>query len=166
VLSGCGTDTSKTDAEQNLIFTKPSPTSFVISSPLEGILLKDGKPLSQARVIRKLRWNGNEEGITQEFHTDETGFFSLPAHEETLSPGLLEQFVGKTNIDVEQHGELKNFWFSAKTREGLNSEYDTPPEELTCDISNDDLGVSINFGICLTKCRWRNMPRQDDPNAL
>ena len=98
-----------------MIFKKPTPVNFVISSPLEGVLLRDGKPLSHARIIRKLRWNGNDEGITQEFGTDESGFFSLPAHEETLSIGPLEQFVGKTNIDVEQNGVLENFWFSAKT---------------------------------------------------
>lgn len=163
-LCGCGPDTSNTNAEQTVIFKKPNPVSFVVSSPLEGILRKDGKPLSHTRIIRKLRWNGNEEGITQEFHTDASGFFSLPAHEETLSIGMLEQFVGKTNIDVEQEGMLENFWFSAKTHGDLNSEYDSPPEELTCDMSNADLGVNINFGTCMTKCRWSNMPKPFDPN--
>jgi len=149
-----------------MIFKKPTPVNFVISSPLEGVLHRDGKPLSHARIIRKLRWNGNDEGITQEFGTDESGFFSLPAHEETLSIGPLEQFVGKTNIDVEQNGVLENFWFSAKTLGDMNSEYDIPPEELICDISNADLGVNINFGICMTKCRWSNMPKPFDPNEL
>jgi hypothetical protein len=163
-LCGCGPDTSNTYAEQTVILNKPTPASFVISSPLEGALLRDGKPLSHARIIRRLRWNDNEEGITREYHTDESGFFSLPAHEETLSIGPLEQFVGKTNIDVEQDGILETFWFSAKTQGDLNSEYDILPEELICDISNADLGVNINFGTCMTKCRWSNMPKPFDPN--
>ena len=128
--------------------------------------MKNGKPVVNARIIRKLRWNGNEDGITQEFNTDETGFFSLPAHEETLSLGALEQFVGKTNIDVDNDGTMENIWFSAKTSPDLNSEYETPPRELVCDLNNADIGVSINFGTCLTKCRWANMPEEEDPNAL
>ena len=165
-FSGCDTDTSNAKAEQYMFLETPPPASFVISSPLQGILLKDGIPLGHTRIFRMLRWNGNEEGVTQEFRTDETGFFSLPAHEEILSIGPLEQFVGKTNIDVEHEGKIENFWFSAKTKPDLNSEYDTPPIGLNCDISNAEMGVQTSFATCLTKCRWENMPDQDDPNAL
>jgi len=163
VFSGCDTDKSNANAEQSMFLETPPPANFVISSPLQGILLKDGIPLSHARILRKLRWNGNEAGVVQEFHSDETGFFSLPAHEEILSIGALEQFVGKTNIDVEHEGKVQNFWFSAKTKPDLNSEYDTPPSGLTCDLSNAETGVEIRFGTCLTRCRWDNMPVPGDP---
>lgn len=166
MFSACNSDASKANPEQGMFLKKPPAASYFISSPLEGIVLNNGKPVSNVRIVRRLRWNGNDDGLTQEFITDETGFFSMPAHEEILSIGALEQFVGKTNIDVENGAAMENIWFSAKTHPDLNSEYDTPPRDLICDLSNADLGVSINSGTCLTKCRWVNMPEAGDPNAL
>ena len=166
MLSGCDTDSSTTDLEQNMFLENPPPDNYVISSPLKGFLLKGGKPFSHAKIIRKLRWNGNEDGVFQEFVTDESGAFALPVHEETLSFAALAQFVGKTNIYVVHDGVQELFWFSTKKHKDLNSEFDMPPEELICDISTPDMRVNIKSGMCMTRCRWSNMPKEYDPNEL
>lgn len=149
-----------------MFLNKPNPSTYVISSPLEGVLLRDGKPLGGAKIIRKLRWNGNAEGIFQEFMTDPSGAFSLPVHEETLTLGVLEQFVGKTDLEVEVDGNMEFFWYSAKMHKDLDSKVNEVPENLICDIEEAEKSVNVEFGTCLTKCRWSNMPKDIDPDDL
>lgn len=83
-----------------LFIKNPPPTSYVISSPLSGLLQKDGKPLPipNTKIIRRLRWNSNEDGIEQAFYSDENGYFDLLAHEDTLETTVPVPFVAKTDL--------------------------------------------------------------------
>jgi hypothetical protein len=158
VLPGCNADTSGTDSEQGMIFKKKQPENYIISSPLNGLLLNDGKPLAHKKIFRKLQWNGNEEGMIQQFMTDRNGAFSLPAHAEALTIGALSQFLGHTEIYIDHDGKREDIWYVAKMQKELNSEFDEPPQDLVCDITAEEIRVEIIHGMCMTKCRWRNMP--------
>lgn len=162
---GCKGDVSESK-ESTMLLGKSTPKTYVISSPLSGVLMADGKPLANTPFTRKLRWNGNEDGVMQQFTTDAQGHFSLPAHEEELALGALEEFVGKTDLIVEHNGEADYFWFASKRSAEINSEFDAVPEAMVCDLNEADLSVNLAGGLCLTKCRWTNMPEQEDPNAL
>ncbi|WP_051083128.1 DUF6795 domain-containing protein [Teredinibacter turnerae] len=148
-----------------LFIKNPPPTSYVISSPLSGLLQKDGKPLPKTKIIRRLRWNSNEDGIEQEFYSDENGYFDLPAHEETLEIPALVQFVAKTDLYAIIDGERDQFWFSSKMDKDMDSEFESTPLGVVCDLESEEFGVNINGGLCLTKCVWENMPKEDDPNV-
>ena len=46
-FSACNKDAPKTNTEQDMFLKKPLPASHVISSPFEGILLRNGKPVGE-----------------------------------------------------------------------------------------------------------------------
>ena len=70
ILLGCSGESSSQDkvAEENVneisnkestmlgLFGKKETEKYVVSSPLEGILVKDGQPLVNTKIIRRLRW--------------------------------------------------------------------------------------------------------------
>ncbi len=144
------------------MFGKKSSQTYVIFSPMHGVLMQDGKLLSHTKIIRRLRWNGNdEEGLVEEFMTDETGRFSLPIHEVQLSPGMLSQFVGKADLEVETNNGIDTIWFSSKLMPEVYSETGEPLSELVCDTEVEEVPVFIGGNIVpniITKCRWKNMP--------
>lgn len=140
------------------MFEKQTNKSHVIFSPLEGILMKGDKPLSNTKITRRLSWNGNEGGLVEEFTTDDRGFFFLPLHEEDLSLNMLNQFVAKAEITI-NGGEL--LWYASKLFPELYAETGDPVTELVCDISAEEIPVFIGDSVVpniLTKCRWKGMP--------
>lgn len=141
---------------------KGTPENYVIFSPMEGVLLKGGNPLPNVKIIRTLKWNGNDEGTMSEFVTDEVGRFSIPIHEEKLSLGMLSQFVGKTKLIVEFNGENIVFWYNNKFTPEIYAETDGPISELGCDIDLEEITVRAGQSTILTKCRWKNMPVDED----
>lgn len=133
-----------------------TPKSYVIASPMEGVLLKDGKPLPRAKIIRTLKWNGNEEGLITEHYTDDEGKFSLPIHKEELALGILDQFVGKMMLDVELGGKVYELWYNSTFSEG--DESGGPIEGLVCDIGTPEVVFNIGINKFMTRCRWAGMP--------
>lgn len=129
--------------------------TFVIASPLAGVLLQDGKPVANARILRRLTWNGNEEGVLQEFSTDGDGRFSLPAHEESLSFNFLVQFVAKSKIYVEREESDQLIWYAPKFSKELYSEMGGELKGVTCDLLNPKNAVDIGSWRVLTRCSWQ-----------
>lgn len=143
-----------------MIFGKGDAEKFVIFSPMQGVLLKGGKPMANTKIIRRLRWNGNDEdGLVDEFTTDEAGRFSLPVHEEALSLGMLNQFVGKADLEIETADGQDYLWTSSKFSPEIFSETKGEMQELVCDIDAEEIAVPMGATSILTKCRWKNMPQ-------
>jgi len=143
------------------MFTKtPEATSYVIGSAFKGQLQKDGKPLVNTTVIRRLRWNGNEDGIEQEFTTDENGVFDLPVHEEMLNIPALTEYVGKTDLFAVVDGERDQFWFLAKMDNAEHSEFDETPKGVVCELNSSIERIEVNHGLGGGKCTWENMPKE------
>lgn len=140
---------------------KGTMKNYVISSPMEGVLMKNGKPSPNTKIIRRLRWNGNEEGLEEEFITDDNGRFSLPIHEEALSLGMLNQFVSSTQIDVNIDGQTVDVWYNNKFEEGLHAETEGPLIGLVCDMSADEVVVEPGLSKIVTICRWKEMPKSE-----
>ena len=161
VLPGCDANNQVADVEKDMIFKKKPAEIYVISSPLKGQLLNDGKPLARTKIIRQLEWEGQKSEIVHEFMTNDDGMFDLPVHEEKLSGGGIGQFVAYTEIFVELDGQREGIWTSTKMHKGLNSEFNTPPQGFICDIASPKASVEINHGMCVTKCRWSNMPKEN-----
>lgn len=160
LLTGCGSDKSlnnEHDKEPEMFF-KEKKENYVIFSPLEGVLMQGGKPLPNTKIIRKLRWNGNEEGLVEEFLTDNNGNFSLPIHEEELSLNMLSQFVGKADLEFETEAERDYIWSSGKFSAEIFTETAGEISGLVCDIEAEEIAVPMSPLPILTKCRWKNMP--------
>jgi len=143
------------------MFSKAEKESYVIFSPLEGVLLKNGAPLPNTKIIRKLRWNGNEDGLVEEFFTDEKGYFSLPIHEEELSLNMLSQFVAKAELEVATDSVHYELWYNTKFNSELHSETDGPIHNLLCDLASEEVTVRAGVSKISTLCRWENMPESE-----
>lgn len=139
------------------LFGKKETEKYVISSPLEGVLMKDGVPLANTKIIRRLTWNGNEEGKTDEFMTDEKGYFSIPAHEEQLTLGKLVQFVSNIELFSESEKDENFFWYSNKFSGEVFSDFEKPLQALVCDINEKEDRVDLVHGAIYSKCRWDNI---------
>lgn len=132
--------------------------SFVIASPLAGVLKFNNQPLANAKIIRRLRWNGNDAGLVQEFSTDGSGSFSVPSHEEALELGKLAQFVSSAKLEVEVDGELYDLWYSNKFEKELYAETGGELAQLVCDLDVDEVVVKSGLSKIMTVCRWAGMP--------
>jgi hypothetical protein len=161
LLMSCNGDIStKKDAiEEPGMFKKRTATKYVIFSPMEGVLMQNGQPLSKAKIIRRLKWNGNDEGLVEEFYTDDQGRFSLPVHEEELSLGMLDQFVGKADIEFEIDTGKDYLWSSSKFFPEIYTESGGQMSNLVCDLDFEEIAVPMGATSILTKCRWHNMPK-------
>jgi len=141
------------------MFSKSSKQNYVIFSPMQGVLMEGGKPLPKTKITRKLRWNGNDdEGLVEEFITDDQGHFSLPIHEEELSLGMLSQFVAKADLELETKTGKEYLWTSSKFYPEIFTETLGEVRELICDLKYEEVAVPMGPTSILTKCRWKNMP--------
>ncbi len=154
IAVGC---TAETPPNKEFKMFDGSLKNYVIFSPMRGVLLKDGNPLPNVKIIRTLKWNGNDEGEKAEFITDEGGRFSIPAHDETLSLGMLNQFVGKADLEVEIEGGTDYLWTSNKFTPEMYAETDGPISELVCDLESEEIRIEVGQSTILTKCRWKDM---------
>ena len=140
------------------MFIQPPVKTFVISSPLQGRLVKDGEPLANTQLIRTLEWNGNKEGSKEEvFTTDAQGYFHIPLFEVEMAMRGLEQFVAKTKIYINSVSEDNLLWYSPKMYEEIYGETGGPLQDLVCDISNPEVVTQDTPENILTRCRWSNM---------
>ncbi len=158
LLTGCTEETSSSMLSP--IMKKSEERTYVICSPMEGILMDKGKPLANTKMIRRLTWNANKEGLIEEFFTDETGRFSLPLHKETFNMGsVLKQFVANQNLFVGTLDREGLIWVSGQQSGELYGE--TAGKEIKsviCDLSNEYVKVyGENQGLLATKCRWENI---------
>lgn len=134
------------------------PESYVISAPLAGLLVKEGLPLANARIIRRVSWNGNEYGRVDEFYTNDRGYFEIPAHHEELSLGILDEFFATTELFSDREINENAFWYSQKKTREVYNEKSLQFNELVCDINMVEERVNLgNIGV-LTKCQWQGMP--------
>ena len=146
-----------------MFLNKPTAKMYSITPAFKGVLTKGGEPLRNQKLIRKLRWNGNEEGIEQVLYTNDEGEFELMPHEEELTLGTLEEFVAKTDIYIDASDD-SYIWYSAKMDNSLNSEFLELPINVKCDLNNAEQSVRMQHGLCLTRCIWDNMPKELDPD--
>ena len=143
---------------------KSEEKTYVICSPMEGVLLNNGEPLRATKIIRKLTWNANSGGLIEEFYTDDNGRFALPSHEDSFNMGsVLTQFVANQVLQVEVDGKTEEIWISGQlTGEMYGETAGKKPEELVCDLSNDMARVyGENQSLLATKCRWTDIQLDD-----
>lgn len=142
------------------MFGKRQKQTYVISSPMEGTLMKDGKPLANTKIIRHLWRNAREdEMLDQEFITDDHGRFSLPIYEEQLLLGRFTQFACTTHLEAEVEGQRFDVWFNDKFDPQIYGETeDRQYTDLICDLDNESVRVRLGVSTIETLCRWRDMP--------
>ncbi|MCP4489856.1 MAG: hypothetical protein GY820_21440, partial [Gammaproteobacteria bacterium] len=114
LLIGCDAEKDGLNpSEIKTMFSKKENKTYVIASPMEGVLMNAGTPLPNTKIIRTLFWNGIDEDkqtLLQEFSTDDEGRFSLPIHEDQMALGMLTEFVSSTALEAEIDGQKVFLW--------------------------------------------------------
>ncbi len=131
---------------------------YVISSPLEGTLVKGGIPLPNTKIIRRLTWSGNDTGISDHFITDNKGHFDIPIYEQQLSIGKLTEFVGTITLYIDSESDENFFYHSSKRSAEVFSDTGAALEELVCDIAQPEALVEISRVGIFSRCKWKGMP--------
>ncbi len=139
------------------LFGKKELKNYYISSPLQGQLVKDGQPMANTKIIRRLTWNDNEEGIWDEIFTDENGYFDIPAHQEKLPLGPMTEFIGGITLYAEEKNEENCVWHSTKREAHIYSDIEKPLVGLVLDLSKEELATRIGNPI-LFRGSWDDMP--------
>jgi len=161
-LIACSADTSpSTQLNKEPSMLLSTKNIYVIASPMEGVLMQNGTPLANTKIIRRLRWNSNDDGIEQEFMTDGQGRFSLPIHEEELTMSKLTQFTCSTHLEVTIDGQKHDVWYSNKFKSELYLETQGPTHDLVCDISAEEIVIRTGLANVMTTCRWKDMPESN-----
>lgn len=159
-LSACNAElgSHRKEPEVNIM---SSTQKYVVSSPLSGVLIENGKPLTNTKIFRILRWNGNDSGLVETFVTDNEGRFFLPVHEEELSLGVLAQFVASSKLEVELNGTHIDVWYNNKFEKDMYAETDGPISGLICEVTESEIVVETGLSKVMTICRWDNMPASE-----
>lgn len=157
LLASCG---QEKPIKETVMFIESSTKSYQIALPLSGVLKNSGELMPKAKLIRKLEWNGDNEGTKDEiFYSDDNGYFQLPELVVTTTMRGLEQFVANTELYIElADGSLELVWYNSTMRDSLSEEMGKDLDALECDISNSEVAMQDRLLNALTKCRWVGMP--------
>ncbi len=144
---------------------KPKSKTYVIATPLEGVVIENGEPAENLKITRILTWNANQEGLVEHFATDANGKFKLPLFEDSFEMSSLTQFAANQTLVI-NYGEATEepIWISGQLTGELNGETGGAQiESLVCNLS-DELVPVYGDGISLlsTKCRWKGIQLEEE----
>jgi len=140
----------------SLLFGKKPLQNYVLSSPIEGVLMKGGEPLANTKIIREVNWFGGEDKVFEEFTTNDNGVFNLPAYEKELKLGKLTQFVANSYLYAYEIDENDDnlFYMTSNFGGTIYSETEVPLNDLVCDMNQPEDSVRINSSI-YSRCTWQ-----------
>lgn len=146
------------------LMSKPDDKTYVIATPLEGVIYERGEPAENIKITRVLTWNANQDGLVEHFSTDSKGRFSLPLYQDTFKMSSLTQFVANQTLLI-NYGEATEepIWISGQMTGELNGETGGAEiKSLVCDLSNELLPVyGENISLLSTKCCWDNIQLEE-----
>lgn len=125
----------------------------VICSQMEGVITLNGKPVSNAKIERWLKWK-DEEGEKDYFSTDENGRFDIPVKRDVVKLSAITQFVMAQEIRVFVDGVEYVIWAKAKREKGIYGELGGKPENFRCELSDEFVRVEAGEGMLVTSCKW------------
>lgn len=140
----------------------PFKKEVILMSPLEGTLLKGGKPLKNMEITVKILMPNGEERWSEHF-TNNEGEFSLPMVKDTMTLGPMTEFAVSQYAYVMDGDNPINFWYAGKQNPVLHGEFQFEPAELeglTCDIDDEPSTDGLEEeGAIITSCKWKNIRR-------
>ena len=125
----------------------------VLCSPMEGVITVEGKPVSNAKIERNIKWQ-DDVGETDTYYTDKNGSFSLPIKQTTVRLNKITQFVMSQEITVFYNNSKYMIWTLGKGSKLLYGELNGKPENFRCELTNDPIRVEVEDGLLGTSCVW------------
>ena len=133
----------------------------VIFSPMQGQITLNGKPVSNARIERYLKWK-DEEGERDYFETDGDGWFEIPVKQDVVKLSTISQFVIAQEIRVYVDNNEYLIWTLAKSSKVKFGELGGRAINFRCELTDEPTRVEVNDGLLGTSCKWDSIDKQGD----
>jgi len=123
-----------------------------VFSNVKATLTMNGKPLPNAKVIRRWEWQELKEDSTT---TDENGHFEFPVvFEKSVTRLLPIELVIGQGLYVIVDGKEQQFWSNSKREPGENAEFNGKPIAMMCELTHE-MKYYRDFGSIMgTLCTW------------
>lgn len=121
-------------------------------SAISGTLTLDGKPVANARLVRK----GDRDGPRiDEAVTVANGYFEFPAmFERTITKFLPQEFVASQKIIVYYEGNEYEMWSAIKRKREENSEARGNPLIVRCELNSEQNSIIVSGSPIHSLCVW------------
>jgi hypothetical protein len=121
-------------------------------SGISGVIMLDGKPVANARLVRTADRDGAK---TDETMTDKDGRFSFPAmFERTVAKYLPQEFVSAQQIHVHFEGKNYEMWTGVKRKQEENTESRGKPLVVKCELNSARNTIYVDHAVYITMCTW------------
>ena len=131
-------------------------------SAISGHIYNQGKPVTNAKVIRTTDWQKKK---VDETTTDDNGYFEMPAvFESSIANILPMEFVVAQTIEVVVDGVAMEFWSGVKRKKTENAEGQGNEVKVKCELSNDRVAIRVDGQPFITSCEWDVSP--DKPMTI
>lgn len=124
-----------------------------VFSAMKGIITYEGKPVSGAKIVRKVMWN-DDVGESEEKVTNNKGEFAFDSMNRALKQLLPSQFVATQEITVFYNDQEFLIWTMGKLDKSEYGELGGKPSNFRCELTDELTRVSVRAGLLGTSCKW------------
>lgn len=141
-ISACGgKEMGMTDIGKICLFSKMS-----------GVVLLDGKPAANARLVRTVDFTGAK---TDETHTDANGYFEFPAvFQRSIAKHLPQEFASNQTIVAFYQDKEYAMWTGVKRKPEENSEARGKELIVKCELNQEEKLIKVNNSPIFSLCTW------------
>jgi hypothetical protein len=120
-------------------------------SAMSGVITLDGKPVANARLVRKAEHGAKSDEAT----TDKEGNFKFPAmYKRTVAKYLPQEFVVHQEIVVSYNNKEYQLWEGVKGAPEENVESKGKPLVVKCELNREVNHLSFGGSVFFTLCTW------------
>ena len=126
-----------------------------LSSAVNGVVLKDGEPVENVKIVRRLNWHWGNQQIEDSATTDTKGSFTLDAKSASSFTAKIfpHEPVIEQRITLEHEGVEYKAWLFTKHNYDENGELNGKPLNFICELTDEPkyreaYGTREAFGIC------------------
>lgn len=118
-----------------------------IASGISGVILRNGQPVPDLIVRRKLSWKSENWDEIEEIKTDPKGKFSFSTRWEKIRFKFMTQPAFITEIDVQDDSLVEPIIFST-TKLAIEeyAEFDGIPNNFKCELTDEIRKVDTKYG--------------------
>lgn len=121
-------------------------------SGISGLITLEGKPVKNARIVRKADRGGEKSDETT---TDEQGHFAFPPiYERTIAKFLPQEFAASQEMTVFYNDQEYSIWRGVKRNPEENTESRGKPLVVECELSGEEKIIKVNNSPIISLCTW------------
>jgi hypothetical protein len=112
-------------------------TTLFLCSSMQGVVVHQGQPISDATVIREVRWSWGKESYHDVVQTDQEGRFAFKeiTHDAFWAPWVPHEPIVRQTITIEWQGKRYPAYFHDKGNYDAGGEFGQERLHFRCDLS-------------------------------